>query len=92
MTEYTPTTETVRYAYAAHNAHYGGEMGYQKQATEFDRWLAEHDRQVQAEALEQAADVCERIQNDEGFGGSGAGRIAAAKVVLRSMAEEARND
>lgn len=49
-------------------------------------------RDVQAEALEQAADVCERIQNDEGFGGSGAGRIAAAKIVLRSMAEEARND
>lgn len=49
-------------------------------------------RDVQAEALEQAADVCERIQNDEEFGGSGAGRIVAAKIVLRSMAEEARSE
>ena len=49
-------------------------------------------RDVQAEALEQAADVCERIQNDEEFGGSGANRIVAAKIVLRSMAQEARND
>lgn len=52
MTEYTPTTETVRYAYAAHKAHYGGERGYQKQATEFDRWLAERDRQVAERAWE----------------------------------------
>ncbi len=59
MSEYTPTTVEVRHAYgdarcadADDPAHANG----CPQDAEFDRWLAEHDRQVKAEALREAAD------------------------------------
>lgn len=44
MTEYTPTTEEVRSGYGK----YWSELSaVSKEAVdEFDRWLAEHDRQV----------------------------------------------
>lgn len=46
MTDYTPDTATVRDNYAAWSDAY----------PEFDRWLAEHDRQVKADALREFAD------------------------------------
>ncbi|WP_019148799.1 hypothetical protein [Timonella senegalensis] len=53
---YTPTTKQVREWYT----HRNGEGFYAKRlrsrAQEFDRWLAEHDREVKAQALEEAAD------------------------------------
>ena len=48
MSEYTPTTRWVREWYADSVDHLGGEQ-------EFDRWLAEHDREVAAKALRDAA-------------------------------------
>lgn len=49
MTKYTPTTEQVRRIYVKHAAFHGvGKSalhGFSAEA-EFDRWLAEHDRQV----------------------------------------------
>ena len=46
MAEYTPSTEDVRNEYTGF-----GESG----GAEFDRWLAAHDRAVEAEALREAA-------------------------------------
>lgn len=45
MDEYTPTTDKIRFEFL-----YGGETTGITQA-EFDRWLAEHDREVRAEAV-----------------------------------------
>ena len=51
MSEYTPTTEEVRRGYSWNQLtnSYGINNG-----KEFDRWLAEHDRQKQAEGWERA--------------------------------------
>lgn len=48
MSEYTPTTEEVRARYGADE--FGYSAGLSDPCPEFDRWLAEHDRQVKAEA------------------------------------------
>ena len=45
MSEYTPTTEQVRNAVRPYRIH----------PDEFDRWLAEHDREVRTAAFEEAA-------------------------------------
>lgn len=45
MTEYTPTTEEVREIYY--------ESGYKTTPEQFDRWLAEHERKVKAEAWDE---------------------------------------
>lgn len=45
MTEYTPTTEEVRHRYGRDTADDVG-MFEVKAHAEFDRWLAERDRQV----------------------------------------------
>lgn len=54
--EYTPTTESVRLAFSTYYTSPNGTFR-PEWAGIFDRWLAEHDRQVAAEALEQAADA-----------------------------------
>lgn len=48
---YTPATSTVRASYARHAS---GPL-YDERAEEFDRWITQHDREVQAEAFEAAA-------------------------------------
>ena len=52
MSDYTPTTDEVFHAYWSHVAYErmlrGGEP---PERAEFDRWLAEHDAKVRAEAL-----------------------------------------
>lgn len=57
---YTPTTEEVREGYAESGLE---EKTYLEQEhtrklnlAEFDRWLEAHDREVKAQALEEAAD------------------------------------
>lgn len=59
MTEYTPTIEQVRYRYWS----YGSPVPEFLQGTaeyvagaDFDRWLAEHDRQVAERAWNECAD------------------------------------
>lgn len=47
MTDYTPTTDEVRY----HATEYNG-LGMDD--GDFDRWLEEHDRQVAEKAYEEA--------------------------------------
>ena len=49
--DYTPTTEDVRTTYA--QAPYWDDF-HQDRADEFDRWLAERDRQKQSEGWERA--------------------------------------
>lgn len=49
MSDYTPTTEDVRNAYADWMA------DWDARAADFDRWLAVYTAEKQAEALEQAA-------------------------------------
>lgn len=56
---YTPTTEEVHGRYQASVDEYGTISGralsYDEAGAAFTRWLAEHDRQVRAEALREAA-------------------------------------
>lgn len=47
MSDYTPDTERVRYAYA-HSVMVSGPEMRNELAAEFDRWLEAHDREVQA--------------------------------------------
>lgn len=55
MCKYTPTTEEVRARYSADE--FGNSAGLSDPCPEFDRWLAEHDRQVKAEAWEEGWDA-----------------------------------
>ena len=70
MSDYTPTTEEVRMAYGDARCVDPDAPAHSRgcpQAEEFDQWLAEHDRQVKAEALEAAADAARRlIANKQG--------------------------
>lgn len=60
MSEYTPTTDEVREAYRRWKYRFDSEKG----GPEFDRWLATHDAEVAARALEEAADAFERKAAD----------------------------
>jgi len=54
--EYTPTTDGVRWAYATFGGmlrEEGPERTFDTATGEFNRWLAEHDRQVKAEAWDE---------------------------------------
>ena len=69
MSEYTPTTQQVEHAYANDaEAEYRDPVNYsalvRANKTEFRRWLAAHDAEVAARALEIAA---EDIDLDEGW-------------------------
>jgi hypothetical protein len=62
MSDYTPTTEQLRDKYAQHAltsrgwpGGWVGERVDREAREEFDRWLAEHDAQVRADALREAA-------------------------------------
>ena len=51
MNDYTPTTEEVRDGYELNASDLCRQpLGHRDHYAEFDRWLAEHDRQVKAEA------------------------------------------
>ena len=58
MSKYTPTTEYVRDFYAKFTPSILIDRrpnGYERAEAEFDRWLAEHDREVAARTLRDAA-------------------------------------
>lgn len=57
MSDYTPSTEQVRAAYIATQRRFVEDpVPKQDVATEFARWLAEHDRQMRAEGWRRASD------------------------------------
>lgn len=58
MADFTPTTGEVRGAWVAARCTRDEEIP--GQVAEFDRWLAEHDREVAAQALEEAAGAWQR--------------------------------
>ena len=65
MSNYTPTTATIRAEYAGRVEAW--EMTYAEQeaaraeeVVELDRWLRAHDAEVRAQALREAADVLDR--------------------------------
>lgn len=69
--EYTPTIAQVKEGYSLRGwvdePEAQEEKGWQAQyrrGAEFDRWLAEHDRQVKAEALREAANGAEKAARD----------------------------
>ena len=50
-TEYTPTTEDIRFGYAMVEG-----MVYDEAEAEFDRWLAAHDREVEERVVVRIAE------------------------------------
>lgn len=58
MNDYTPTTEEVRDGYELNASDLCRQpLGHRDHYAEFDRWLAEHDRQVKAEAWAEGFDA-----------------------------------
>ena len=59
--EYTPSTKNVRDCYVYADAGHDGSLRAPERVSgaEFDRWLAVHDRETRAEALEEAAEAFE---------------------------------
>lgn len=53
MSDYTPTTEEVRTDYVV--AYTNAESSQLLAGMAFDRWIAQHDREVQAAAFDAAA-------------------------------------
>lgn len=56
--EYTPTTEQVLDNYVEGMSAFYGDSGQVEYARQFDRWLAAHDAETRAKALEDLADRC----------------------------------
>lgn len=54
MSEFTPDTEYVRSKYSCGLRSDGRPAIFEKLVKEFDRWLADHDAKVRAEALRDA--------------------------------------
>lgn len=57
MAEYTPTTENVRDCYVYADQQYDGDVAnpVRLAVAEFDRWLAEHDREVRQDERKRIA-------------------------------------
>ena len=68
MTEYVPTTEEVRRCYGdihCSDLNAGSLESHEcPEEAEFDRWLAEHDRQVKADAWDEGRNA-EPVQCDD---------------------------
>lgn len=65
MSDYTPTTEEVREDYAIGRNEVIGAGWYSLHRAEFDRWLAAHDAEVTAKALERGVDELGVYVGDE---------------------------
>lgn len=83
MSEYTPTTESVRTAYAGAPAGVFARDAYNTRSQEFDRWLAAHDAEVRAEAIEAAAVIADRYATAPGRPRVGVESIAARDIAAR---------
>ncbi|GAB3166945.1 hypothetical protein GCM10027059_26700 [Myceligenerans halotolerans] len=93
MSDYTPTTDEVRGAWVT--ARCTRDEDIPGQVAEFDRWLAEHDREVAARALEATARAWQRGEwaNAPRYADPARERIATAQHVtewLRARAKEGR--
>ena len=65
MSDYTPTTKEVREDYALGRNEVVGAGWYDQHRAEFDRWLAAHDAEVTAKALERGVDELGVYVGDE---------------------------
>jgi hypothetical protein len=60
VSDYTPSTDAVRWAYFCKRADIGEDAPTSQDIdAEFDRWLAECDRRVRAEAWDEGAEACD---------------------------------
>ena len=78
--DYTPTTEEVREGYAEHVDAYGGVnlgIGF------FDRWLAEHDRQVAERTLREVRNELPHPDKDARSGMIHARGLISAMIASR---------
>ncbi len=66
MSEHTPAPEQMRNYYAS-----GLDDLTPEQSVAFDRWLAQHDAEVAAKALREAADQFVRDWTEVALGGAG---------------------
>ncbi|ANJ26801.1 hypothetical protein [Agromyces aureus] len=79
-TEYTPTTEEIREAWVIVDEPDTGSAPPLWIAPEFDRWLAEHDAEVAAKALE---DAIAFIDASPAVTWTGKGGVKSRLVALR---------
>jgi phage terminase Nu1 subunit (DNA packaging protein) len=91
MSEYTPTTDEVRAMYVTGTPPH--RVSVPQGNAEFDRWLAQHDAEVAARALRQAADDWQTGEwaNVPRHADRVADRLGAAQYVsdwLRARAEK----
>lgn len=83
MTDYTPTTETVRERFADGFPR----AGYIQALEDFDRWLAAHDAEVRAAALREAAEFIQPWNYDRPDDWTEIARSEAASAdTLRTLA------
>lgn len=73
---FTPTDDEMRYAYA---------RDLPSATSEFDRWLAEHDAQVAAQALTHAADELQAMLGADGPGNRSTGYGRAGLDLLAQV-------
>jgi hypothetical protein len=57
MSEYTPDTASLRYAWRKHRDQVAAKGNMSAYSAEFDRWLAAHDAGVKAEAFKRGQQV-----------------------------------
>lgn len=62
---YAPTTEHLRSSYAIADPPFTRPANVPERAHEFDRWLARHNAEVRAQAMEEAAWIAEATQTAE---------------------------
>ncbi|WP_217183389.1 hypothetical protein [Streptomyces sp. AC495_CC817] len=84
MSEYTPTTEEVRdYIRAADRVTAHMFSGAADSVEAFDRWLAAHDAEVRAAAIEAAAVIADRYATAPGRPRASVESIAAQDIAAR---------
>lgn len=64
MSEFTPDTESVRYRYALDRTVMLGENEFDRALGEFNRWLADHDREVAAKAWDEGYEAGSEDQEE----------------------------
>lgn len=86
MSEYTPTTRTVRKAYALYWEPRFGTQYHEKCLAEFDHWFAAEKAKLQAEALREAAAW---LDSFEGPGGRTSLHDRVGRDLIRLLGERA---
>lgn len=86
MSDYTPTTEEVRQAYAAYmssiqNPDWSFEPEFRSNQDRFNRWLAAHDAEVAEKAREQAVRSVNALPVDRGETRTAEPRVSLGRVL-----------